>query len=46
MFQDNGSLDSSPTGSGKGRKMSCKMNNKISKKPKPTTPVATIFLHL
>ncbi|XP_045454352.1 mediator of RNA polymerase II transcription subunit 12-like [Melitaea cinxia] len=36
--QDNGSLDSSPTGSGKGRKMSCKMNNKISKKPKPTTP--------
>ncbi|OWR43228.1 mediator of RNA polymerase 2 transcription subunit 12 protein [Danaus plexippus plexippus] len=36
--QDNGSLDSSPTGSGKGRKMSCKMSNKISKKPKPTTP--------
>ncbi|CAH4017296.1 unnamed protein product [Pieris brassicae] len=34
--QDNGSLDSSPTGSGKGRKMSCKMNKM--KKSKPTTP--------
>ncbi|XP_072935735.1 mediator of RNA polymerase II transcription subunit 12 isoform X2 [Epargyreus clarus] len=34
--QDNGSLDSSPTGAGKGRKMPCKMS-KV-KKPKPTTP--------
>ncbi|XP_068629231.1 mediator of RNA polymerase II transcription subunit 12-like isoform X2 [Battus philenor] len=34
--QDNGSLDSSPTGAGKGRKMPCK-NNKV-KKPKVATP--------
>ncbi|CAH2068907.1 unnamed protein product, partial [Iphiclides podalirius] len=34
--QDNGSLDSSPTGAGKGRKMPCK-NNKA-KKAKVTTP--------
>ncbi|KPJ13735.1 Mediator of RNA polymerase II transcription subunit 12 [Papilio machaon] len=34
--QDNGSLDSSPTGAGKGRKMPCK-NNKA-KKPKVATP--------
>ncbi|VVC88022.1 unnamed protein product [Leptidea sinapis] len=38
--QDNGSLDSSPTGSGKGRKMSCKMNKM--KKSKPTTPMGGV----
>lgn len=38
-IQDSGSFDSSPTGSGKGRKLPCSKKI-INKKPKVTTPVS------